>query len=94
MDLIEPITVTVIPVAHAAPDEPHAAWRVGRIYRCAWCDQAAPVAGALPYYTYRADGERVAAPPDEWAGLSGSDGICPAHLAAVLARRRARAIAA
>jgi hypothetical protein len=94
MDLIDTIPVVINPDAAVACDPPQAAWRVGRVYRCAWCEQAGPVVGGLPYYTYRADGQRVPAPPDDWAGRSGSDGICPAHLAAVLANRRARAIAA
>ncbi len=59
---------------------------IGRVYRCAWCHKAAPVAGGLLYYTYTNDdshGRRQAAPadPSHW---DQTDGICPAHLAAVL----------
>ena len=56
-----------------------------RVYRCAWCAKAEPVAGGLPYFIYTRDdgpGRRQAAPADplHW---SYSDGICPAHLAAM-----------
>jgi hypothetical protein len=97
MSLINSIPVSIpvsVPDATIAGDQPLAAWRVGRVYRCAWCHCAGAVTGGLPYYTFRGDGQRVAAPPDDWSGGSGSDGICPAHLAAVLAHRRAGAIAA
>jgi hypothetical protein len=58
---------------------------LGRVYRCAWCHGADPVAGGLLYFTYtHVDGEGhrqvAAADPTGW---NRSDGICPAHLAAL-----------
>jgi hypothetical protein len=58
---------------------------LGRVFRCAWCHNADSVPGGLPYYTYThvdAAGRRHAAAADP-SGRSESDGICPAHLAAV-----------
>jgi hypothetical protein len=65
-------------------------WLNGRIYRCAWCHRAEPVSGGLPYYTfaYVADTGRWIALSAE-ATATDTDGICPAHLAAVDALRHA-----
>ena len=55
------------------------------VYRCAWCAKAEPVAGGLLYFVYTRDdgpGRRQVAPADA-ARWSHSDGICPAHLAAI-----------
>jgi hypothetical protein len=70
----------------AQGDQGHA-WLAGRVFRCAWCHRAAPAAGGLPYYTYAytADEGRWVGVPARPAAWSGSDGICPAHLAAVRA---------
>jgi hypothetical protein len=70
-------------------------WLAGRVFRCAWCHQAAPVAGGLPYYTYAysADEGRWTIAPARPAD-SGTDGICPAHLAAVRAGVRGLPVAA
>jgi hypothetical protein len=65
--------------------------QLDRVYRCAWCRWDTPTAGHLPYYTYRADGSRVAADP---AGWSGSDGICPGHGARLRAGLRRPVLAA
>jgi hypothetical protein len=58
---------------------------IGRVFRCAWCYKAEPVAGGLPFFTYTAvdaAGLRTVAAA-EAHGWSHSDGICPAHLAAI-----------
>lgn len=78
-------TIDVTPTRIAGTIAPPEPWQIGRVYRCAWCRRAAAVPDGLPYYTYRADGARVEAAPADW---SGSDGICPAHWANVLDRRR------
>jgi hypothetical protein len=65
-----------------------------RAFACAWCRQHGAIPGGLPYYAYRqtADGRRVVAADP--AAYSGSDGICPAHVAAVRAEWRREAPAA
>ena len=57
---------------------------IGRVFRCAWCHKAEPVAGGLLFFTYTAvtaTGQQTVAAADG-ASWSHSDGICPAHLAA------------
>ncbi len=58
---------------------------IGRVFRCAWCHNAEPVSGGLLFFAYTgvdtAGRQTVAlAEAGEW---SRSDGICPAHLAAL-----------
>ena len=58
---------------------------IGRVFRCAWCHKAEPVDGGLPFFTYTAvdeAGQRTVSGA-EAHGWSHSDGICPAHLAAI-----------
>ncbi|HLH25013.1 MAG TPA: hypothetical protein VK066_21025 [Chloroflexota bacterium] len=58
---------------------------IGQVFRCAWCHKAEPVRGGLLFFTYAgvdADGQHTVVAADA-AGWSHSDGICPAHLAAV-----------
>ena len=66
--------------------DPSASWLNGRVFRCAWCHHAVPVGGGLPYYTYVyvADAGCWLAVPASPAA-TGTDGICPAHLAGVRA---------
>ena len=66
--------------------DPSDSWLNGRVYRCAWCHHSVPVCGGLPYYTYvyLADAGCWLAVPASPVP-TGTDGICPAHLARVRA---------